>query len=314
MRPTIGIDVSKDSLDGATFPVTTAWQHPNTPDGIAALVVAVLDQQPERIVIEATGGYERGVVRALQAAELPVVVVNPRQVRQFAHAAGIKAKTDAVDARVLARYGAQLALPLRPPPSTARQALSSLVRRRRQLTDLRLQEDNHRRSAPEAVQESITAVLTTLTDQLDRLDTAIKTAVAADADLSVHAARLRSVPGVGPVLSSTLLAEVPELGQINGKEIAALVGVAPFAHDSGRSRGRRFTSGGRRGVRTVLYMATTVAVRHNAPLKAFYQRLVAAGKPKKVALVACMRKLLVILNALMRDQTVWSVPADPVTS
>jgi len=307
----VGIDVSKQRLDIAPLhgQGTMDAAFDNTPEGHAALVEQLCKIRPRLIVLESTGGYQRGVVAALATAGLPVVVANPRQVRDFARGLGILAKTDAIDATVLARFAEKIDPPVRKLPDEAAQALADLLARRRQLVELRTAEKNRlqQTSAPR-VKASIRAVLTMLDAQI----------AAIDDDLDGHIRRspvwrekenlLLSVPGVGAQTARTLLACLPELGTISRQAIAALVGVAPINRDSGAMRGRRTTWGGRRVVRSSLYMATLVASRHNPVIRAQYQKLLAAGKPKKVALVACMRKLLTILNAMLRTGQPWRNP------
>ena len=299
----LGIDVAKAQLDVAVWPTGDTWTVPRSPDGLRRLQARVQALQPTRIVLEATGGYERAVVAAL--ADRPVVVVNPRQTRDFARAHGILAKTDALDAQVLARFAADVRPPVRPQPSKAVQHLRALVRERRQLVELRVATQHRRRQAPPARRPRRDAHLALLRAELRDLDREVAAALQADPHLQARAAWLQSIPGIGPVAAATLLAEVPELGTCTRQQVAALVGVAPFNRDSGARRGRRSCWGGRAPVRAVLYMATLAATRLNPRLRACYQRLVAAGKPPKVALVACMRKLLVICNALCQRQTTW---------
>ena len=301
----LGIDVARDYLDVAGHPTGATWRVANTPTGHATLVRRARALPPTGVVLEASGGFEQAVTTALTDAGLPVVVVNPRQVRDFARAHGILAKTDALDARVLARFAAEVRPPVRPRPDAATTHLHALVTRRRQLLTMRVMEQQRRRQAPPCLRPDLDAHLAWLTRRLARLDTQIARALQATPTLRTRAAWLQSIPGVGPVASGTLLAELPELGTLNRKQVAALVGVAPFNRDSGNWRGRRGVWGGRASVRAVLYMAALAATRANPTIRAFYQRLVAAGKPFKVALTACMRKLLVLCNVLCRQQTPW---------
>ena len=260
---------------------------------------------PARLVLEASGGYEQAVDAALVAAGLPAVVVNPRQVRDFARSRNILAKTDRLDAWVLARFAAEVQPPLRARPDAATRDLHSLVTRRRQLLAMRVAEQQRRHHVAPAARASRDAHLAWLTEHLADLEAQIAAAVQAAPALRARAAWLQSIPGIGPVACHTLLAELPELGTLNRHEIAALVGVAPFNRDSGTWRGRRTVWGGRASVRAALYMAALAASRANPSLRAFYQRLLAAGKPKLVALTACMRKLLVLCNALCKQQALW---------
>ena len=299
----VGIDVAKAQLDVAVWPTEASWTVPRAPAGLRRLQARLQALQPTRIVLEATGGYERAVVAALPG--LPVVVVNPRQTRDFARAHGTLAKTDRLDAQVLAQFAADVQPPVRPQPSQAVQHLRALVRERRQLVELRVAAQHRRRQAPPARRPRRDAHLALLTADLRELDRELVAALQADPDLCARSVWLQSIPGIGPVAAATLLADVPELGTCTRQQVAALVGVAPFNRDSGARRGRRRVWRGRAQVRAVLYMATVAAIRANPRLRACYQRLHAAGTPPKVALVACMRKLLVICNALCQRQTMW---------
>ena len=302
----VGIDVAKATLDVAVAPTAERWTLAYTEREVAGLVRRLTGLHPALVVLEATGGLEGPLVGALATAGLPVVVVNPRQVRDFAKATGTLAKTDALDAAVLAHFAAAVRPTPRPLPDAATQTLAALVTRRRQLVEMLTAERNRLGSAPRVLRAEIQAHLTWLQRRLARLDTDLGQAIRTSPVWRVQDDLLRSVPGVGPVLSATLLASLPELGTLNRKAIAALVGVAPLNRDSGTLRGRRRVWGGRAAVRAVLYMGTLVAVRHNPVLRAFYQRLRAVGKLPKVALTACMRKLLTILNAMLNHQTPWS--------
>jgi transposase len=260
------------------------------------------------VVLEATGGFERRVVGALAAAGLPVVVINPRQVRDFARATGTLAKTDRIDASILARFAEAVRPTPKPLPDPEIRALQAIVARRRQLLGMLAAENNRLSSAPKAVAKRIKAHIRWLQKELSRTEGDLETAIESSPALGENEALLRSVPGVGPVLASTLLAGVPELGTLTHKRVAALVGVAPLNRDSGTLRGHRSVWGGRAEVRGALYMGALVAARRNPVVKEFYERLLAAGKPKKVALVACMRKLLSILNAVLKHRTPWRSP------
>lgn len=307
----IGIDVAKDELVVGLLPATT-WAVTNTEPGIRELRARLGPLAPTLIVLEATGGYELAVVAALLESQLPVVVVNPRQVRDFAKATGELAKTDALDALVLARFAERVRPAIRPLADDAQHALDALVTRRRQLLEM-LQAEKNRAGqvfAKEAklVRRSLTLHIRYLEKELGESDAALTQAIQASPIWREQEQLLRSVPGVGRVVATTLLAELPELGRLTRKEIAKLVGLAPLARDSGTFRGRRFIRGGRPGVRAALYMGTLVATRCNPAIRAFYQQLVARGKPKKLALVAAMRKLLVLLNAMIARQTHWTDP------
>lgn len=310
MTPTptyIGIDISKATLDLATRPQQRLWRCPNHPTAFAGLVTELQALQPARIVLEATGKLEAPLAAALLAAGLPVAIVNPRQVRDFAKATGRLAKTDRLDATILAHFGEALQPPTRPLPAPERSHLSALLARRRQLLEMLTAEQNRLATADPAVTERLTTHITWLQVEVDDLELELQRRLQASPAWQAEAALLRSVPCVGVVTAQTLLADLPELGQLNRKQIACLVGVAPLNRDSGQQRGKRFVWGGRAAVRTTLYMATLVGVRCNPVLKAFYARLLRAGKPKKVALIACMHKLLTILNSMMKTKTPWRV-------
>jgi transposase len=303
----VGIDVSKARLDVAVRPSGEAWASANDEPGIAALLARLQAVQPapQLVVLEATGGLERGVVAALALAGLPVAVVNPRQVRDFAKATGRLAKTDALDAGVLAHFAQALQPAPRPLPDAQSQALAALVERRRQLVGMLTAERNRAQQALSAVRPQVQAHIAWLEQALDDLDGELDQTLQASPLWREREALLRSVPGVGPILARTLLAHLPELGQGAAKHVATLVGLAPLNRDSGTWRGTRAIWGGRGQVRAVLYMATLVGVRHNPVLRAFYAQLVARGKPKKVALIACMHKLLTILHAILRHHAPW---------
>ncbi len=301
----IGIDVAKAQVDIAVEPTGATWTVPRSRGGLRRLQEQLQALRPSRIVVEASGGYVRLVVATLAAAGLPVVRVNPRQTHDFARALGRLAKTDRLDAQVLARFAAEVRPPLRPQPSAVVEDLQILSRRRRQLVADRAADQQRRRHAPSHLELGFDPVAAARTAALAQVERQLAALVAAEPTLRARAAWLQSIPGIGPVAAATLLAEVPELGACSRQQIAALVGVAPFNRDSGTRRGRRRCWGGRAPVRTALYMATLTATRHNPHIHAFYQRLLAAGKPAKVALVACLRKLLVLCNALCRTQTTW---------
>lgn len=300
----VGIDVSKDQLDVALRPSAERWAVANDDAGIATLVDRLRALTPALIVLEATGGLELPLTGAL-AVGLPVVVVNPRQVRDFAKATGKLAKTDALDAAVLAQFAEAVRPALRPLPDAAMQELSGLLARRRQLLEMRTAEQNRLGMARPPVRKGIRAHIAWLDRHLAQTDDDLARAIRESPVWREKDDLLQSAPGVGPGLARTLLADLPELGTLNRKQIAALVGVAPLNRDSGTLRGRRSVWGGRAHVRAALYMSALAATRYNPVIRAFYQRLCAAGKPKKVALTACMHKLLGILNSMVKHRTPW---------
>jgi transposase len=302
----VGTDVSKLRLDAALRPTAESFNVANNKRGIATLVKRLQQLRVSRIVLEASGGYEIAVACDLAAAGLPVAVVNPRQVRDFARATGRLAKTDALDARVLAHFAEVMQPPARSLPDAQTRELMALVARRRQVVEMLTAESNRHGRAVECVNRVIAAHVRWLRKQLADLDVALEQAIRHSPLWSEKAQLLRSVPAVGSVTVITLLAHLPELGTLSRRQIAALVGVAPFNHDSGKLRGTRAIWGGRAQVRAVWYMCTLAATRRNPLLRAFYARLLAAGKKPKVALTACMRKLLVMLNAVVRQQTPWN--------
>ena len=301
----VGIDVAKAHLDIALRPAGTRWTVTNDDAGVADLVTQLQRLSPTLIVLEATGGLQRTVIAALTAASLPVVVVNPRQVRDFAKATGQLAKTDALDARALAHFAEAIRPEPRPVPDAQTEELRALLARRRQLVAMRTAEQNRLGSTLPRLQADIETHITWLNARLAALDDNLDTTLRSSPVWREREELLRSVPGIGPVCARTLVLDLPELGTLSRQHLAALVGLAPFHRDSGTLRGTRTMWGGRAQVRTALYMSTLVAVRYNPVLKAFYQRLRAAGKVAKVALVACMRKLLTILNAMVKHQTPW---------
>lgn len=305
IRRVVGIDVSKRCLDVCPMPEAETFTLTNDQEGIDELLSRLEEDRPELVVLEATGRYERPAAATIAAAGIAVAVVNPRQARDFAKATGRLAKTDKIDAEVLARFASAIAPSPSVLPDEEAQALQAVLARRRQLIEMLTAENNRLPMSPEAVAQRIRAHIKWLEKELQRTDKDLDEAIEASDTFKENEALLRSVPGVGPVLARTLLAELPELGTLTHKRLSALVGVAPFNNDSGQRRGKREVWGGRAPVRAALYMGALVATRHNPVLKEFYERLLGAGKPKKVALVACMRKLLTILNAMMRDRTVW---------
>lgn len=301
----VGIDVSKASLDVAVHRPATRWTVDYTEATLPSLVARLTALAPALIVLEATGGLEGPLVGAVAAAGLPVVVVNPRQVRDFAKATGRLAKTDTLDAAVLAHFAAAVQPAVRPLPDAATQGLAAVVTRRRQLVDMLTAERNRLSCAPLGLRKELQAHIRWRERRIAGLDTELEHAIRTSPVWRAQEARLRSVPGIGPIVARTLLAQLPELGTLAPKPLAALVGVAPLNRDSGLFRGRRKVGAGREAVRAVLYMGTLAAVRFNPVLRPFYQRLRAAGKLPKVALTACMHKLLTILNALLKHQRRW---------
>ena len=302
----VGIDVSLRQLDVHLLPEERRFSLANDSPGIQELVQELKMRPVTLIVLEATGGYEVAVAAELAAAGLPVAVVNPRQVRDFARAAGILAKTDRIDARVLALFAQHMRPVIRPFPSENERLLQELVARRRQLVAMHTAESNRLQQArARDVQNSIRKLLDAIKKQLDHLEKQIAALVNKASAWREKDQLLQSVPGVGPTVSRTLVAELPELGTLGRHQIASLVGVAPRNRDSGKWRGRRTVGGGRAGVRAILYMAALTATRFNPVIKVFYHRLLRAGKPAKVALTACMRKLLVILNTIVAQNSPW---------
>ncbi len=301
----VGIDVSKERLDVALRPTAECWDVSNDEPGISTLISLLEEATPALIVLEATGGYENAAVAALAAAGLPVVVVNPRQVRDFAKSTGLLEKTDRLDSGALALFAERVQPQIRELKSEEAQEFEAFLARRRQLQEMLTAEKNRRGTAHPALKKRLTQHIRWLERELDRTEEELDRQIKASPIWRAQDELLRSMPGVGPVLSRTLIGNVPELGRLTTKEIRKLIGVAPLAWDSGKYRGKRFTWGGRAAVRAVLYMATIVAVGFNPVIRAFYERLLARGKEKKVALVACMGKMLVILNSMVRHGTHW---------
>lgn len=293
-------------MDIAQHPEGKRWNFTNDDMGISEAVSTLQELSPVLIVLEATGGIEASLVAALALAGLPVVVVNPRQIRDFAKAMGKLAKTDVLDAQVMAHFAATVHPELRPLPDAQSKEFAAILTRRRQVIEMLTAERNRLSSAREVVKKRIMEHIAWLEQELGSIDKELRSSVQRSPIWQEKDDLLRSVPGVGPVLSATLLADVPELGTLNRRQIAALIGVAPLNRDSGMFRGKRTVWGGRAKVRPALYMGTLVAIRYNIVIKTFYQRLCAAGKEKKVALTACMRKLLIILNAILKNRTPWS--------
>jgi len=317
MPPTaifVGIDIAKADFVVACRPDGTSWTTTHDPADIAATVDRLCALAPSLIVLEATGGYETPLVAALAAAGLPVVVANPRQVRDVAKATGPLAKTDGLDAQLLALFADRVRPTPRPLPDAALQHLEALMTRRRQRVDMVTAERHRLAHATTPIRRNLTDHVRWLERRVAAVDRDLDDTIQQSPAWRAHEHLLRTVPGSGPVVSRTLLADLPELGRLNRKQIAALVGVAPLARDSGTLRGKRTVWGGRAPVRAVLYMGTLVAARRNTVIRTFYLRLVAAGKPTKVALIACMRTLLTILNAMMRTNTTWQQTRQPETA
>lgn len=305
--PVVGVDVSKATLDVAVGAEARVVSFANTPAGHRRLGKYLAPLNPARVVLEATGGYERRVLRHLGDLRLRAVRVNPRQVRDFARAAGILAKTDAIDARVLARFGQKMEPPCRPLPGPEQELLKELVQRRRQLVAMRTQEKNRAEKSPCAkVVRSLRTMTSAIDKQIDELEAEIADVIAHHAALARKLEVLSSIPGIGTTTAAAILGGLPEIGELSRQAVASLAGLAPFNNDSGSHRGERTIRGGRPQVRTALYMATLSAVRHNPTIRESYERLTGNGKPPKVALVACMRKLLTIANALVREDKLWA--------
>jgi transposase len=305
----VGLDIAKDRVDVCVRPTDEQWQTDQTDEGVTQLVARLVGRTPALVVVESTGGYETAVVTALAVAQIPVAVVNPRQVRDFARAIGRLAKTDAIDAAVLALFAERVRPAARPLPDDAHQELVALVTRRRQLVDMLTAERNRLATARRSVRAGVQQHVRWLERRIQDADGDLTTTIQRSPLWRAKDDLLRSVPGIGPITSSLLIALLPELGVLSRREIASLVGVAPLNRDSGRQRGRRIVWGGRATVRRPLYMATLVATRWNPVIRRFYQRLRDAGKPPLVALVAAMRKLLTILNAMVKHQQSWQ-PVD----
>jgi transposase len=303
-----GIDVSKTALDLSQWGKKEVTQFENNATGIAAMMAALPSETAVTlIVVEASGGFEQAMVAELAAGSLPIVVVNPTRVRNFARAKGQLAKTDQIDARMIADFAEAIRPEVRPLGTEEQQLIKALVTRRRQLIDMQTAEKNRRTSTNPELLPRLQKHLDWLETELAEIEGDLDDWIDQNAQWREKRTSLESVPGVGKVTSFTLLAELPELGTLSRQKIAALVGLAPFNRDSGRFRGRRHIFGGRSDVRSVLYMAALSGIRYNPVLKAFYDRLIAKGKLPKVALTACMRKLLTILNAIIRDETTWQI-------
>jgi transposase len=302
----IGVDIAKQKLD-VSFSDQRVVSFENNLAGFKLLLKEIENKSQTRVVMEATGGYEKPLAHFLQDQGVAVSIVNAKRVRDYAKALGVLAKNDVIDAKVIRLFADAVNPTLLPTASDTQQALDAQVHRREQLVKQRAMEKQHLETVgnKEAVR-SIKRTITFLDKEIERIEKAIKALIKADSILTEKVERLSAIKGVGDITALTLIADLPELGQLTNKEISALVGVAPFCHDSGTQKGKRTTWGGRTQVRTILYMATLSAVQHNPPLKAFYNRLVTKGKTKKVALVACMRKLLIVANSMLRNNTEWN--------
>ena len=307
----IGIDIAKDKVDISVLPSGESWTVGTTPTELLETVDRLAALKPANIVMEATGGYETRFAASLVTAGLPVAVVNPRQVRALARALGILAKTDAIDAHVLALFAEKVQPECRPLPTDDEHVLKELLTRRRQLVDMRTAELNRRQQiVSKQVCESITTLIESINHELDDIEREIDNRIKASPAWRAKDKLLQSVPGIGKTTAYMLIVALPELGQLNRRKIASLVGLAPMNRDSGTFRGRRMIIGGRASIRAGLYMPILSAVRCNSKIKPFYDRLIAAGKLEKVALTACMRKLLTMLNAIVRENEPWhSIPA-----
>lgn len=303
----VGIDIAKRRLDIATRPSGESWACANADAGISDLIKRLRCLRPALVVLEATGGYERSLVTALAAAKLPYAVANPRQVRNFAMGLGLLEKTDKLDAKVLAQFADFVRPEPRPLASEASQKFNALVGRRQQLVGIHTQEENRRATAHTELRGSMEAHLCWLEAELAELEAQLQLLLKSEPAWREEDRLLRSAKGVGPVLSWSLIGGLPELGKLDRHGIAKLVGTAPLARDSGKFKGKRMIWGGRSAIRAVLYMGALSAARHNPPIRALYERMLAAGKLKKVALVACMRKLLTVLNAMIRDKKPWQL-------
>jgi transposase len=301
----VGIDIGKSMLDACIYEVDVYLQYPNTPEGIRELLKKLSRYKLTRILVEATGGYERGLMEASTEKELPLIIVQPTQVRQFAKAQGINAKTDKMDSRVIARFGAVMKPEVRPLNSKKVRYIRDLLSRKRQLNEMRTQELNRQHKAPAILAATHKRLIKVLDKEIESINTLLAKAVNEVTEWQRTYEILNSVPGVGDGVTFTLLGELPELGQLSPRKIAALCGLAPFNRDSGMMKGRRRIKGGRAPIRTVLYMAMLSAIQCNPVIKTFYKKLVAQGKHKKVAITACMRKMMVMLNAMVRDNCEW---------
>lgn len=309
MEPVVGIDIAQDELVVVVHPGPTATTFANTANGHRQLIRQLRKLAPVRIVVEGTGGLQRALVAALEDQQLPIIVANPRQVRDFARGTGHLAKTDPIDAAVLAHFGVVAKLPAPRPRTANERVLQALLQRRRQLRDMHSAEECRRDRLTERTLPSLERTQAFLKTELQTIETEIAALTTDDPQLRGNATLLQSTPGIGPISATTLLGELPELGSLSRRQVAALAGVAPYTIESGKMRGRASIRGGRTAVRTTLFVATMSAKRYNPVIKAFYDRLIAAHKPHKVAMIACERKLLTMLNAMVRDGTMWDPEA-----
>jgi transposase len=305
MSKCVGVDVAKSHLDWVLGVEGNASRVPNTPAGVRRLVARLAKASVDRIVVESTGGYERALTEALSAAGLPIVLVNPWRVRRFGEGLGVLAKTDPLDARVLALFGERARPPRRPLPGPRQREMADLVRRRRQLIAMIVAEKSRLDTASSVIRRDIQSLVQILERRVSKLDDRIDRAIAEDPDRAETWRRVQTAPSVGPGVARALVIDLPELGALGRREITSLVGLAPFAKDSGKKSGYRRIRAGRAAPRTALYLAAMNGARFNPVLKAMYERMIAAGKPPKVALIALARKLLTILNAMVRDRTDW---------
>ena len=303
----IGIDVGKGALDVHIYELDRHWQVPNTPAGIKSLLSQLNRYKLTRVLVEATGGYERALAEACVVKDIPIIVVQPIQIRQFAKAQGILAKTDKIDARLIALFGVRMQPEVRELPNQKVRYIRDLLARRRQLNEARTQELNRQHKAPKVLKASHRRMLKQLDKEIVWTNDLLAKAVAEMTEWQETFDILTSVPGIGDGVAYTLLGELPELGQLTNRQIAALCGLAPYNRDSGKMNGRRRIRGGRAPIRTMLYMAMLSAIQHNPVMKEFYHRLVAQGKHKKVAITACMRKMMTILNTMVRNQQAWQM-------
>ncbi|GGX48687.1 IS110 family transposase [Saccharospirillum salsuginis] len=303
----VGIDVGKSTFDVHIYELDVHWQSANDESGIKKLVSKLNRYKLTRVLVEATGGYERALVEACAEQELPVIVVQPVQVRQFARAQGVLAKTDKIDARIIAEFGVVMQPELRPISSKKVRYVRDLLSRKRQLNEIRTQELNRQHKAPKALVATHRRFLKTIDKEIEWVNERLQKAVASVTEWRRTHDILRSVPGIGDGVAFTLLGELPELGRLTNRQIAALCGLAPFNRDSGQLKGKRRIRGGRAPIRTVLYMAMMCAIQHNPVMNRFFNKLVAQGKHKKVALTACMRKMMTILNTMVKNDSEWCI-------